>query len=92
MPYFTVHLLCQQATDGQARQALKTLAAMTVNLLVTMKAGSCLTTEPGRGDSETSTTAHAYTHPLAAATKSKAPNSLTHTQPICCMWRNAALT
>lgn len=42
MAYFTVHLLCQQATDSQARQALKTLAAMTVNLLVTMKAGNCL--------------------------------------------------
>lgn len=42
MPYFTVLLLCQQATDGQARQALKTLAAMNVNPLVTVKAGNCL--------------------------------------------------
>lgn len=42
MPYFTVHLLCQQALDSQARHGLKTLAAMTANLLVTMKAGNCL--------------------------------------------------
>lgn len=42
MPYFTVHLLCQQAMDGQVRQASKTSAAMAVNLLVTMKAGNCL--------------------------------------------------
>lgn len=42
MSYFTVHLLCQQAMNGQARQASKTLAAMAVNLLVTMKAGNSL--------------------------------------------------